>query len=376
MSGNSLFIRISRRLGRAVARPLSLRRARGPALSIVNECSYYGNTAPAFQGTSHRRGSQHSRRMHGVERDWLPIAGNQHERQSRPRDAAPFGQRHAVARDPDRGCVHAVQSGACRLRAQSPTATLLSIFWGDGRGVLRDTKHRPEPVGSVGFRSATALGSTEAFSRRATSGGPLAVISRRHAATASDSSRVLGVRGIRLAAEENSGPAITAIGSNNVWYQSKKWIRGSWPMSFTATDPSGVCATRATVGSQVIVGPGDPTPNQSTWQQCPNQTLGHELDTTAFPDGPVPLTLFAQNAAGVASAPSERIYVDNRPVSLSLSGLTDAPSTDGTQYITASATAGPSGDRLDRVLTRSRSRAFVPGSRPPGSRSRDWARIT
>ena len=153
----------------------------------------------------------------------------------------------------------------------------------------------------------------------------------------------LGVRGIRLAAEEDSGPAITAIGTNNVWYQSKKWIRGSWPMSFTATDPSGVCATRATVGSQVILGPGDSSPNQSTWQQCPNQTLGHELDTTAFQDGPVPLTLFAQNAAGVASAPSERIYVDNQPVTLSLSGLTDAPSTDGTQYITARATAGPSG---------------------------------
>ena len=160
---------------------------------------------------------------------------------------------------------------------------------------------------------------------------------------ASDGSRVLGVRGIHLAAEEDSGPAITAIGTNNVWYQSKKWIRGSWPMSFTATDPSGVCATRATVGSQVILGPGDSSPNQSTWQQCPNQTLGYELDTTAFQDGPVPLTLFAQNAAGVASAPSERIYVDNQPVTLSLSGLTDAPSTDGTQYITARATAGPSG---------------------------------
>ncbi len=114
-------------------------------------------------------------------------------------------------------------------------------------------------------------------------------------------------------------------------------------MSFTATDPSGVCATRATVGSQVIAGPGDRDPDQSTWQQCPNEELNHQLDTTSFSNGSVPVTLFAQNAAGVASAPSERIYIDNQPVGLTLSGPSDAPSTAGTQYVTARATAGPSG---------------------------------
>ena len=37
------------------------------------------------------------------------------------------------------------------------------------------------------------------------------------------------------------------------------------------------------------------------------------------------------------------VYVDNEPVSLSLSGPTDAPVSAGTQYITATASAGPSG---------------------------------
>ena len=55
------------------------------------------------------------------------------------------------------------------------------------------------------------------------------------------------------------------------------------------------------------------------------------------------LTLAGTNAAGVVSAPAETVNVDNDPVQLSLSGPTTASTSSGTQYVTATASAGPSG---------------------------------
>ncbi len=49
------------------------------------------------------------------------------------------------------------------------------------------------------------------------------------------------------------------------------------------------------------------------------------------------------DAAGKIVGVSRTIDVDNQPPTVSLSGPTDAPSTAGTQYVTATATAGPSG---------------------------------
>jgi hypothetical protein len=73
--------------------------------------------------------------------------------------------------------------------------------------------------------------------------------------------------------------------------------------------------------------------------------MGLNVDTTRYPDGPLSLTLSASDAASPAnvSSPSETLHVDNAPVSLNLTGPTDALSAAGTQYITASATGGPSG---------------------------------
>jgi hypothetical protein len=71
--------------------------------------------------------------------------------------------------------------------------------------------------------------------------------------------------------------------------------------------------------------------------------MDHQLDTASYPDGALSLSLTAANAAGVASSPAEKIYVDNQPVTLTLAGPTDAPTTAGIQYISATAAAGPSG---------------------------------
>jgi len=159
--------------------------------------------------------------------------------------------------------------------------------------------------------------------------------------------QALDVRGVDLVAVDNTLPALLALGSNNIWYQSGRWIRGSgWPASFQASADDGICSMREIVNGVSVQGPYDPAPNTHSWTQCPSpQTMGQTIDTTSYANGPLSLTLSASDAASPAnvSSPSTTLQVDNTGVALSLTGPSDALSTAGTQYVSATATAGPSG---------------------------------
>jgi len=156
------------------------------------------------------------------------------------------------------------------------------------------------------------------------------------------------VNSIQLTATENQGPALTAVGSGNLWYQGSHWVWNPagdpWSIALSGSDPSGVCQMWAVLNGAQINSPGQ-TPDTAVWQQCPDWTWNASVDTRDYvgSSGPLSLTLAGSNAAGVASAPSEILHVDNQPVELSLSGPTLASTTDGTQYVTAAANAGPSG---------------------------------
>lgn len=167
------------------------------------------------------------------------------------------------------------------------------------------------------------------------------------ASTCGQPLQILDVRGVDLTAVDNTAPSVVALGQNNVWYQSQRWIRGAgWPASFEASDDSGVCSMRALIGGTPVQGPYDLTPDQHSWTQCPTpETQSLTLDTTQYPDGPLSLALWASDAAYPANltSPSETLRVDNTPVTLSLTGPADALSTAGTQYVAATAGAGPSG---------------------------------
>jgi hypothetical protein len=152
---------------------------------------------------------------------------------------------------------------------------------------------------------------------------------------------LLYVRGIDLTVEEDTGPTITPT-STSLVNEDGQWVRGTWPLAFTTNDPSGVCSTKAVVDGFEIDGAGS-LPDRSQWQQCPQLGYDQSIDTSQYPDGPMPLQELATNAAIVTSTGSQTVNVDNQPVNLSMSGPTDAPSTAGTQYVTATATAGPSG---------------------------------
>jgi len=153
---------------------------------------------------------------------------------------------------------------------------------------------------------------------------------------------------IQLTAEEDQGPSLTAVGSDNLWYQASHWIWNPpadlWSIGLSGTDPSGVCQMWATLNGVQINSPGQ-TPDTAVWQQCPDWTWGASVDTRNYVpgSGPLSLTLAGSNAAGVVSAPAETLEVDNDPVQLSLSGPATASTSSGTQYVTATANAGPSG---------------------------------
>lgn len=157
---------------------------------------------------------------------------------------------------------------------------------------------------------------------------------------------------IQLTASETRGPGLLAFGSNNLWYQGEHWIWNApgnpWPITLAASDPSGVCGMFASVNNVESSGPTS-LPNTSQWQQCPDPTWtptsGASVNTRDYVAGagPLSLQLGATNAAGVQSVVSETLQVDNDPVQLSLSGPTTASTTAGTQDVTATASAGPSG---------------------------------
>ena len=164
--------------------------------------------------------------------------------------------------------------------------------------------------------------------------------------------------GIQLTAVENQGPSIVATGNNNLWYQTRPneyvWNPPGdvWPISFDAADSSGVCRMSAYVGGITREGPSF-VPDTSDWQQCPNGAWevqqGASVDTRDFvgSSGSLPLTLNAENAAGVQSNYGpEQLNVDNDPVGVSFSTPSDPnPGAWVGHAVTvdASASAGPSG---------------------------------
>jgi hypothetical protein len=155
---------------------------------------------------------------------------------------------------------------------------------------------------------------------------------------------VFWVTKITLEAQETSGPALQAIASNNLYYQSG-WVRGSFPADVAASDPSGVCSMVTTVDGTAISSYADPTPDTSQWTQCPNKEIDASVDTTAYPNGARALTLTysATNAAGAVSSASKALNVDNVTPSVSLSAPADTASTSGTQTVTVQGFGGPSG---------------------------------
>jgi hypothetical protein len=147
------------------------------------------------------------------------------------------------------------------------------------------------------------------------------------------------VNGINVYVQETVGPHFAApVG---LW-QSSGWVRGSWRMFASGDSPSGLCWLSASLNGQLI---NKTTASQdlSQWHQCAAPPIDQVINTARYGQGALPLTLNTADAAQVPASLTKRVYVDNQQPVVSLSGPTNAPSTAGTQYVRATASAGPSG---------------------------------
>lgn len=155
---------------------------------------------------------------------------------------------------------------------------------------------------------------------------------------------VFSILSIQLEAQETTGPGITADGSDNLYYQSG-WVRGAFPADISASDPSGVCSMAVSVNGKTTSSYADPSPDTTQWTQCHGSDLNASVDSTQYPNGAGAITLDynATNAAGALSAVSKKLNVDNVTPSVSLSAPPDTASVAGTQVVTVTGSAGPSG---------------------------------
>lgn len=167
-------------------------------------------------------------------------------------------------------------------------------------------------------------------------------------ASSCDRPAMLDVGGIELVATENRAPTIAASGTTNLWYQAGKWVRGAWPVSFAASDPSGICRMGTGLGNESVSGPAART-NTDAWKQCPERNWSTQVVTAdargtgGAPEGAMTLRMSAVNAAGVRTMRTETVYVDNSQPWVRISGRTDVPSTAGTQDLKVTAGGSPSG---------------------------------
>jgi hypothetical protein len=126
-------------------------------------------------------------------------------------------------------------------------------------------------------------------------------------------------------------------------WAAQGWVRGQWPLSFNGSSPSGMCGLSASLDQLPLTSTVSASRDPATWVQCSAPALSTSINTASYGDGSMPLQISGYDAAGGTAGDTETIYVDNSTPTLSLNGPTNAPSTAGTQYVTATAGGSPSG---------------------------------
>ena len=151
---------------------------------------------------------------------------------------------------------------------------------------------------------------------------------------------VLDVYSAQLDVRETAPPSLNPGAGLSA---TQGWVRGQWPLSFSGSSPSGMCGLSANLNQIPVTGTVTAPRDPATWVQCSAPALSTNINTASYGQGPMPLYIAGYDAAGETTSQTKTIYVDNSTPTLSLSGPADAPSTAGTQYVTATAGGSPSG---------------------------------
>src|SRR5581483_3744078 len=131
--------------------------------------------------------------------------------------------------------------------------------------------------------------------------------------------------------------------SSELW-NAAGWVRGEWTVGATGDSPSGICSLSGSLAGQPLAGASATGDDLTEWHQCGGAALDDPVNTAAYPDGADPLVLMGTYAAAASTGPyTKTVEIDNEQPTVSFSGPADAPWTAGTQYVTATAGAGPSG---------------------------------
>ena len=188
----------------------------------------------------------------------------------------------------------------------------------------------------------------------------------------------ISVLGLELEAAEGSGPSVFVTpGSLGA---ASGWVRGTWPIAFSADGPTGACQLSASLGWRERVAAAQRAAESGRRGTSARRARSRQsFNTAAVASGAgVPLVMWARDAAYDYSAghylsgtATSYVNIDNDPVSVSVVGPTDAPSTAGTQYVTATGSAGPSGVVGHRLFARRRSVSVVSERERAGAGERD-----
>jgi hypothetical protein len=149
----------------------------------------------------------------------------------------------------------------------------------------------------------------------------------------------ISVVGVILTVGETSGPVLNS--PSGLW-QTSGWIRGRWPLLVSGNSPSGMCSLSASLAGQALPGSSS-SADPALWHQCAAPAVSDPVVTSIYPNGADTLQIGGTDATGNPASVGKTLYIDNQQTTVTLSGPSDAPSTAGTQYVTATAAAGPSG---------------------------------
>ncbi len=205
------------------------------------------------------------------------------------------------------------------------------LYWRGGSGRVRTFD------GQSGWSSANSGGPSFNWPAGGTRyfGWRLACRARR----CNGGNRWLTVELVELRVRETQRPRLVA--PDGLW-QARGWIRGWWALHFSGDSPTGLCALSASVNGET--GPGSVSQRHpALWHQCAAPAVDQAIDTAQYGQGVMPLTITAVDGAGQSVTYTRTIQVDNQRPTVSLSGPSDASNAAGTQYVRATATAGPSG---------------------------------
>lgn len=206
------------------------------------------------------------------------------------------------------------------------------LFWRGGSGGWRTSN------GQSGWSSANSGSSSFRWPSRGTRyfGWRLACRGRR---CRKSGHQWISLELLELHVRETRRPQL--IAPDGLW-RATGWIRGWWALHFYGDSPTGLCATGSTLNGQA--GPGSVSARDSAvWHQCNAGAVDQPVDTSQYGQGVLPLTLTTMDAAGESVTYTRTVQVDNQAPTISLSGPSGASTTAGTQYVRATAAAGPSG---------------------------------